>query len=107
MSAVRICPRCSQRRALDDFAVDRHKSSGRKSWCKRCDRERSRAYYREHAAQVIARVQARRRLLEETLPLVPLADVQPTPGTRTTNDLSECSRTRDGLTRPRTQRTTT
>jgi protein-arginine kinase activator protein McsA len=59
----RVCPHCHQARALDDFALDRHKASGFKSVCRACDNARSRAYYREHRQAVIDRVTARRRLL--------------------------------------------
>jgi hypothetical protein len=42
---TRWCATCERRLPVDDFAVDRSKPSGRKSRCKACDREKSRAYY--------------------------------------------------------------
>jgi hypothetical protein len=50
------CYLCGFERPVDDFARDRSKASGRKSLCRSCDRERSRAYYREHREAVIPRV---------------------------------------------------
>ena len=42
---LRWCSGCRQRLPVEAFSVDRSKPSGRKSRCKVCDREKSRAYY--------------------------------------------------------------
>ena len=34
---MKICTKCKAEKAIDDFAVDRSKSDGRKSRCKACD----------------------------------------------------------------------
>jgi hypothetical protein len=47
---------CDREKSADEFAVDRLKPSGRKSICKVCDREKSRAYYQRNRERVIARV---------------------------------------------------
>ena len=43
--APRWCAGCEQRLPVEAFSADRSKPSGRKSRCKVCDREKSRAYY--------------------------------------------------------------
>jgi hypothetical protein len=40
-----VCPACGVQKARVDFAVDRHRPSGRKPLCKRCDSARSLARY--------------------------------------------------------------
>ena len=52
-----------------DFGVDRSKTSGRRSYCKACDRRRGRAYYDAHkdelyAERLAAREAVRRAELE-------------------------------------------
>jgi hypothetical protein len=43
-----------------DFGVDRSKASGRRSYCKACDRRRGRAYFDAHKDELLAeRVAAR------------------------------------------------
>jgi hypothetical protein len=42
----------------EGFGVDRSKTSGRKSHCKTCDRERAKAYYAEHRDELYARREA-------------------------------------------------
>jgi hypothetical protein len=39
------CYRCEEFRPVSEFAGDKSKASGRKSICKRCDREKSKRYY--------------------------------------------------------------
>jgi hypothetical protein len=39
------CPKCGRHQPLSSFARDASKASGRKSWCKLCDCEKSLAYY--------------------------------------------------------------
>jgi hypothetical protein len=39
------CYACGEDLPFEAFAVDRSKASGRKSICRRCDREKARAYY--------------------------------------------------------------
>jgi hypothetical protein len=62
MTDVRLvyCPRCRVPQPPEEFARDASKSSGWKSLCKACDREKSRRYYERHRERVIARVIARR-----------------------------------------------
>jgi hypothetical protein len=43
------------------FGVDRSKASGRRSYCKACDRRRGRAYYDAHKDQFLARREAVRQ----------------------------------------------
>jgi hypothetical protein len=50
---------------LSEFALDGSKASGRKSWCKACDRDKARRLYAENRERVIARVQARNAKLRE------------------------------------------
>ena len=51
------CVSCGEALRADEFYVDRSKASGRRSFCKSCDRARARRYYGDHRAQVVARVQ--------------------------------------------------
>jgi hypothetical protein len=44
----------------DDFGVDCSKASGRRSYCKECDRRRGRAYYAEHWDELQAKREAAR-----------------------------------------------
>jgi hypothetical protein len=44
--------------AEDDFGIDRTKTSGRRSYCKACDRRRGRAYYAEHRDELSAQREA-------------------------------------------------
>lgn len=53
------CLKCGAVKLLCDFATDRSKASGHKSWCKPCDAEKSARYYRANAEAVIARVSNR------------------------------------------------
>jgi hypothetical protein len=41
----KVCPNCRRSLAVEEFAVDRSKASGRKSHCKECDNARAKAYY--------------------------------------------------------------
>ena len=54
-----ICPGCGEEKPVEAFAVDRSRKSGRKPRSKRCDAERSRAYYQANRERVSARVLAR------------------------------------------------
>jgi hypothetical protein len=40
------------------FSVDRSKASGRRSYCRECDRRRRRAYYAEHREELYAQREA-------------------------------------------------
>jgi hypothetical protein len=40
------------------FSVDRSKASGRRSYCRECDRQRRRGYYAEHRDELHAQRQA-------------------------------------------------
>jgi hypothetical protein len=52
------CTKCGETKPLSEFAVDRSKGDGLKSWCKACDNARSRAYYAANRERVLARVNA-------------------------------------------------
>jgi hypothetical protein len=52
------CSRCERTLPVGEFARDASKRSGRKSICRECDREKSKAYYRANRERVIARVRA-------------------------------------------------
>ena len=54
----RRCPGCLETKPIEEFAVDRYKRSGRKSRCKRCDREKARAYYSANRERVLGRIKA-------------------------------------------------
>jgi hypothetical protein len=56
---IKRCPRCDRDLPQAEFARDASKASGHKSWCKACDREKSRRYYEQNREKVIARVSAR------------------------------------------------
>ena len=55
------CTKCREDLPISEFAADRSKALGRRSWCKPCERENSRRYYVEHRAAVIARVSAQQK----------------------------------------------
>jgi hypothetical protein len=56
----RPCPRCVVMTVEADFGLDRSKASGRRSYCKACDRRRGRAYYDARKDELYAqRVAAR------------------------------------------------
>lgn len=57
-SYPRPCPKCGVMTEEDDFGVDRSKASGRRSYCKECDRRRGRAYYAEHWDELHAKREA-------------------------------------------------
>jgi hypothetical protein len=60
MSAV-LCSRCSQWVDRTELTRDASVGSGRKTWCRKCDRERSRGYYeRAGREKGAARYQANR-----------------------------------------------
>jgi hypothetical protein len=44
-----------------DFGVDRSKASGRRSYCKACDRQRGRAYYAAHRDELYVQRETVRR----------------------------------------------
>ena len=60
-AAVKFCGSCERELGLAQFAVDRSRPSGRKSLCKRCDREKARRYYEANRERVLARVKAGQR----------------------------------------------
>jgi len=55
------CSKCGETKLASDFATDRSKAGGHKSWCKRCDNEKSRRYYAANSKRIIKRVLAKRR----------------------------------------------
>jgi hypothetical protein len=52
--------RCGGVKPAEEFTLDRDKPSGRGSYCRPCDRERSKAYYRANRERILARVAAKR-----------------------------------------------
>jgi hypothetical protein len=54
----RPCSRCKTLTAETGFSVDRSKASGRRSYCRECDRQRRKAYYAEHREELYAQRQA-------------------------------------------------
>jgi hypothetical protein len=56
----RPCPRCGVMTAEADFSLDSSKPSGRRSYCKACDRRRGRAYYDAHKDELYAQREAAR-----------------------------------------------
>jgi len=59
-SGEKRCPGCGGLKALEDFTADRSKSDGYGSYCRPCDQERSREYYRRNREAVLARAATRR-----------------------------------------------
>jgi hypothetical protein len=59
------CPRCERVLPLVEFARDRSKASGHKSWCKACDRAKSKRYYAANRERVLTRQAARAAELRE------------------------------------------
>jgi hypothetical protein len=57
-SYPKTCSKCGVMTAETDFGIDRSKTSGRKSHCKACDRERGKAYYAEHRDELYAKREA-------------------------------------------------
>lgn len=55
------CPKCGEDRGEADFARDASKASGRKSYCRACDREKGKSYYALHRDRVLARVKEQKR----------------------------------------------
>jgi hypothetical protein len=47
------------------FGLDRSKASGRRSYCKACDRRRGRAYYETHKDELYAQRRAAREAVRE------------------------------------------
>jgi hypothetical protein len=56
---MRVCPRCGVERQLAEFARDGSKVSGRKSFCKACDREKAKRYYEANRERKLARAAER------------------------------------------------
>jgi D-Tyr-tRNAtyr deacylase len=50
----RPCTKCGVTTDEDGFGIDRSKPSGRRSYCKACDRRRGNAYYAEHRDELQA-----------------------------------------------------
>jgi hypothetical protein len=63
--AVTRCPRCERVLPRSEFARDRSKASGRKSWCKTCDKAKSRRYYAANRERVLAKRAKRNAELRE------------------------------------------
>jgi hypothetical protein len=57
-NALPICARCGIAKPFSAFYRDTTKSNGRRFICRDCDLERSRAYYRSHREQKLAKVKA-------------------------------------------------
>jgi hypothetical protein len=54
------CPKCGVMTEEEGFGVDRSKTSGRRSYCKACDRRRGNAYYAKHKDELYAAREAAR-----------------------------------------------
>jgi hypothetical protein len=54
-----ICTRCNRDLPVDSFARDKTKASGRKSWCRNCDNDKSRRYYERNRERKLAAANAR------------------------------------------------
>src|SRR5687767_4681749 len=61
----RACPKCGVMTEKADFGLDGSKASGRRSYCKACDRKRGRAYYETRKDELYARRQAVREAARE------------------------------------------
>jgi hypothetical protein len=55
-----VCYRCDRELPLEAFAVDRAKASGRSGLCLECGNLKTKAYYREHRDEVLAKAAAKR-----------------------------------------------
>jgi hypothetical protein len=53
-----MCPSCGIAKPLEAFYSDKSKSNGRRFICRACDLEHSRAYYRSHREEKLAKVKA-------------------------------------------------
>jgi hypothetical protein len=60
------CPRCERFLPVSDFARDKSKASGHKSWCKACDRAKSKRYYAANRERMLAKRAARTAERRET-----------------------------------------
>jgi hypothetical protein len=60
---MKVCPRCGAERELEEFARDASKASGYKSFCKACDRVKSRRYYGQNRERKLAKMAERREAL--------------------------------------------
>jgi hypothetical protein len=56
----RVCPGCHVLTEESGFARDRSKTSGHRSYCRDCDRQRARAYYAAHRDELYAQREAAR-----------------------------------------------
>jgi hypothetical protein len=63
---MRRCYACAEELPTSDFAHDTSKASGFKSICKRCDRQKSRAYYAQNRERKLARANVRNARLRAT-----------------------------------------
>lgn len=61
---MKRCPRCDSPKAVDAFAIDKSKASGRKSICLACDRVKSKAYYARKPERSAAYYQANRERID-------------------------------------------
>ena len=57
-SYPKTCSCCGVLTEEADFGVDQSKTSGRRSYCKACDRRRGKAYYEAHKDELLARREA-------------------------------------------------
>jgi hypothetical protein len=64
-SYPRNCRRCGVMTPEEGFGIDSSKSSGRRSYCKDCDRRRARGYYEAHKDEFYARREAIREAERE------------------------------------------
>jgi hypothetical protein len=59
---MRRCPRCGEHKTTAEFARDRSKASGFKSFCKTCDNLRSKGYYARNSGRKLAAYHAKASL---------------------------------------------
>lgn len=57
---TKCCSKCGDEQPLEDFTVDKSRPDGTKSWCKSCDRAKSKRYYAENREKKVAYYQANR-----------------------------------------------
>lgn len=55
MGKMKVCAKCKKAKPLEDFYKNPHYAGGRTAYCKKCLREKQKAYYASHREQVLAR----------------------------------------------------
>lgn len=65
LSALKLCPACGETQPLAAYSVDTSRADGRTRICRRCNDQKSRAYYLANAERLKARALERKRSLRE------------------------------------------